>query len=108
MAMSKATVVVSFSYDLPSDDNLNSQFRKVLEGLGWMYTLGSVPLPDTVCVYSSDQGSEHEAIAAAVAQIKEVIKKIREAGYPHFNVDRYFFLAHAVPSSVAAYGEKLL
>ncbi len=106
--MATPIVVVSFTYDLPLKDNISEQFKKVLEGLGWKYSLGELQLPNTTCITASDQKNEDEAVELAVAQIKEVIKKIREAGYSDFNVEKYFFLAHKVPSSAVAIGSNLL
>jgi hypothetical protein len=106
--MATSTIVVLFTYNLSSKIDLNDQFKQVLEGLGWAYSIGTDKFPSTTCICVSNQKSEDKAVLVAVDQVKEVISQIREAGFSDFNVERYFFLAHKVPPSSAVIGANLL
>lgn len=107
--MSTNFTVVAFSYDLTSEDNLNSEFKSVLEGLSWQFQISKDKLPQSTCLKIYNETVEVSvALNLATAEIKEVIKKIRENGFKNFNVDKYFFLSHKTISSDASFGQGLL
>lgn len=107
--MNKKYTVVSFSYDLPSDLNLNGEFKSVLQGLDWIFEISKKNLPQTTClkIYDTDT-SVDDALKLAANEIKSVVKKIREQGFSNFNVERYFFLGHRTDSANALFGEDLV
>ncbi|MEQ1724071.1 MAG: hypothetical protein ABL930_12925, partial [Pseudobdellovibrio sp.] len=48
--MNQNLIVVAFTYDLTSEDNLNTEFKEVLEGLNWKFQISSNKLPQSTCL----------------------------------------------------------
>jgi hypothetical protein len=106
--MAEAITVVAFSYDLTSEDNLNSEFKDVLDGLDWTFQISDTKLPQSTCLKIYGSIGVDEALELAKNEITEVVKKIRESGFKNFNVEKYFFLGHQTKSANAYFGEGLL
>jgi hypothetical protein len=109
-AKSSDWTVVTFTYDLPKKFDIHDEFRGILEGLGWQYSISNVPLPRTTCIrVFQDSITETQALEFSQNEIRSVVRQIEQLGsnYSGFRIERYYFVSHKTPPSLGSFGVDL-